>query len=130
MPSCYPCSCASVAPPSPLNPRPFCAQHQDWPYERHSVPSLAAAITYLDPTDHEAGATEALRGSHLCGEWATCVGHTIPDEAIARSGLEPVVLAAEPGDVAIMHVLTVHRAGHNYTERGRHAIINGALHSC
>ena len=38
------------------------------------------------------------------------------------------MLAAEPGDVAIMHVLTVHRAGHNYTERGRHAIINGALH--
>ena len=25
--------------------------HQDWPYERHSEPGLAAAITYLDPTD-------------------------------------------------------------------------------
>ena len=25
--------------------------HQDWPYERHSQPGLAAAITYLDATD-------------------------------------------------------------------------------
>jgi ectoine hydroxylase-related dioxygenase (phytanoyl-CoA dioxygenase family) len=65
-----------------------------------------------------------LRGSHLYGEWPTVVGHTIPDQAINSSGLEPVVIAAEPGDVAIMHVLTVHRAGHNYSERGRHAIIN------
>ena len=42
--------------------------HQDWPYERHSKPELAAAITYLDATDFEAGATEALPGSHLKGE--------------------------------------------------------------
>ena len=34
------------------------------------------------------------------------------------------MLAAEPGDVAIIHVLVVHRAGHNYTPRARHAIIN------
>jgi ectoine hydroxylase-related dioxygenase (phytanoyl-CoA dioxygenase family) len=32
--------------------------HQDLPYERHSEPGLAAALTYLDPTDFEAGATE------------------------------------------------------------------------
>ena len=36
-----------------------------------------------------------------------------------RSGCARVVLEAEPGDVAIVHVLTVHRAGHNYTARGR-----------
>ena len=38
--------------------------HQDWPYERHTEPDLAAAITYLDATDFEAGATEAVPGSH------------------------------------------------------------------
>ena len=32
--------------------------HQDWPYERHTEPDLAAAITYLDPSGFEAGATE------------------------------------------------------------------------
>ena len=59
---------------------------QDWPYERHSTPALAAALTYLDPTAFEAGATEVLAGSHLHGEWPTCDGHTIPDAQVARSG--------------------------------------------
>ena len=97
--------------------------HQDWPYERHSQPDLAAAITYLDPTDFEAGATEVVPGSHLKGEWPTKEDKvTLPAEAIAAG--EGVVLAAKPGDVAIVHVLVVHRAGHNYTRRSRNAIIN------
>ena len=97
--------------------------HQDWPYERHSKPELAAAITYLDATDFEAGATEALPGSHLKGEYPTLEkSHTIPSDHIADG--EHVVLAAEPGDVAIIHVLVVHRAGHNYTALSRNAIIN------
>ena len=82
-------------------------------------------MTYLDPTGFEAGATEALAGSHVCGEWPTLSpGHTIPDHIVKLSGCRRVVLEAEPGDVAIMHVLTVHRAGHNLTPLGRHAIIN------
>ena len=102
----------------------FCAQswHQDWPYERHTIPDLAAAITYLDPTDFEAGATEVVPGSHREGEFPTYKGHTIADDLIAPE--RPIVLSAQPGDVAIIHVLVVHRAGHNYTQRGRHAIIN------
>ena len=43
--------------------------HQDWPYERHTEPDLAAVITYLDPSAFEAGATEVLPGSHLKGEY-------------------------------------------------------------
>ena len=97
--------------------------HQDWPYERHTEPDLAAAITYLDATAFESGATEAVPGSHRKGEYPTVEGsHTIPDEHIPES--ESVVLAAEPGDVAIIHVLVVHRAGHNYTPSSRNAIIN------
>ncbi|MSR82588.1 MAG: phytanoyl-CoA dioxygenase family protein [Candidatus Latescibacteria bacterium] len=96
--------------------------HQDWPYERHSRPDLAAALTYLDPTDFEAGATEVLPGSHLRGEWPTKDKYTIDDELVPAS--EGVVAKAEIGDVIVIHVLTVHRAGHNYTPRGRHAIIN------
>ncbi|NKB71847.1 MAG: phytanoyl-CoA dioxygenase [Candidatus Latescibacteria bacterium] len=96
--------------------------HQDWPYERHTTPDLAAAITYLDPTDFEAGATEAVPGSHKEGEFPTQKGHTIADEQIAPD--RPVIIKAEPGDVAIIHVLVVHRAGHNYTQQSRNAIIN------
>ena len=50
-----------------------CSQswHQDWPYERHTEPDLAAVITYLDPSAFEAGATEVLPGSHLKGEYPT-----------------------------------------------------------
>ena len=83
---------------------------------------MAAAITYLDATDFEAGATEALPGSHQKREYPTFENsHTIADEHIDG---EPVVLAAEPGDVAVIHVLVVHRAGHNYTQQSRNAIIN------
>ena len=31
--------------------------HQDWPYERHSRPELAAALVYLDDTGPDAAAT-------------------------------------------------------------------------
>lgn len=96
--------------------------HQDWPYERHTRPDLAAALTYLDPTDFEAGATEVIPGSHLRGEWPTKDQFTIAGELLPED--ERVVLKVEIGDVAIIHVLVVHRAGHNFTERGRHAIIN------
>ena len=64
-----------------------------------------------------------MPGSHLKGEWPTKEDEvTLADDAIAAG--EEVVLAAKPGDVAIVHVLVVHRAGHNYTERSRNAIIN------
>jgi hypothetical protein len=96
--------------------------HQDWPYERHSRPDLAAAITYLDPTDFEAGATEVLPGSHLKGEWPTKDKYTILDELVPPD--QGVVAKAGIGDVIAIHVLVVHRAGHNYTPRARHAIIN------
>ena len=96
--------------------------HQDWPYERHSEPDLAAAITYLDATDFEAGATEVWPGSHLLGELPTVTGHTIAEETVPQD--EHVVLKVQPGDVAIIHVLVVHRAGHNYTGTSRNAIIN------
>ena len=96
--------------------------HQDWPYERHSAPDLAAAITYLDATDFEKGATEVVPGSHLKGEWPTQDGHTISEEDVPEDSWS--VLSVQPGDVAIIHVLVVHRAGHNFTNIGRHAIVN------
>lgn len=102
----------------------ICTQswHQDWPYERHTIPELAAAITYLDDTDFEQGATEVVPGSHLKGEWPTHNGVCISDDLVPPGA--GVVLKAKAGDLAIVHVMVVHRAGHNYTKQARHAIIN------
>jgi len=97
--------------------------HQDFPYERHSLPRLAAALTYLEATDLNAGATEVVPGSHLRGEWPmNDDGVTIPEHLVEPGSWE--VCKAGPGDVVIIHVLVVHRAGHNRTPISRHAIIN------
>ncbi len=96
--------------------------HQDWPYERHTIPDLAAAIIYLDDTDVDQGATSAVCGSHKQGEWPTVKGHTIADDLILKDKI--VTVKAKPGDVLFIHVLVVHTAGHNYTKKSRHKIIN------
>lgn len=96
--------------------------HQDWPYERHTVPELAAAIIYLDEMDKDQGATSAVKGSHKQGEWETVKGHTIADELVDPDQVE--VVKAQPGDVLFIHVLVVHTAGHNYSKTSRHKIIN------
>ena len=49
---------------------------------------------------------------------------SIPDELIAASGLERRTIRAKEGDIVLIHVLVVHRAGNNYTRRARHAVIN------
>ena len=97
--------------------------HQDWPYELHTEPDLAAAITYLDPTDIDAGATEVIPGGHLRGPLPTAEGTSalVQEEVPSERG---IALKAETGDVAIVHVLAVHQAGNNRTKRSRNAIIN------
>ncbi len=97
--------------------------HQDWPYERHTKPELAAAITYLEDNGVDAGATSVIPGSHLKGDYPTLErSHTIPADAIDET--EAVTVEARSGDVVVIHVLIVHTAGHNYTKTSRHKIIN------
>jgi ectoine hydroxylase-related dioxygenase (phytanoyl-CoA dioxygenase family) len=96
--------------------------HQDWPYEKHTKPELAAAITYLEENGTDAGATAVIPGSHLLEYPTLDESHTIPDDAIDED--EAITLEAEAGDVVIIHVMVVHTAGHNYTNTSRHKIIN------
>ncbi len=98
--------------------------HQDFPYERHSSPDLAAAILYLDDTAVGASATEVIPGSHLQGEWKHNEKTLIPDEAVEAFRQAPVALEVKAGSVAIIHVLVVHRAAPNKTGKNRSAIIN------
>lgn len=96
--------------------------HQDWPYERHSKPELAAAITYLEKNGVDAGATSVIPGSHR-NEYATVEkSHTIREDAVDKS--KAITVEADGGDVLIIHVMLVHTAGHNFTTTSRHKIIN------
>jgi hypothetical protein len=98
--------------------------HQDWPYERHTEPDLAAAIIYLHDMDAGHGATEVLPGSHKQGEWEHSGGadlHSIPEDRIGPAA-RPVSVKA--GDVLFIHVLVVHRAGRNESATSRCGVIN------
>lgn len=98
--------------------------HQDWPYERHTEPHLAAAITYLHDMEPGAGATEVLPGTHAQGEWEHVGGadlHSIPED---RIGPEARPVAVNAGDVLFIHVLVVHRAGINDSALSRCGVIN------
>lgn len=98
--------------------------HQDWPYERHTQPDLAAAIIYLNDMDADAGATGVLPGSHLRGEWEhveTDGLFSIPED---RVGPEAGPVAVRAGDVLFIHVLVVHRAGINRSATSRCGVIN------
>jgi ectoine hydroxylase-related dioxygenase (phytanoyl-CoA dioxygenase family) len=110
---------ARIKPPGYRNTQGW---HQDWPYERHTLPELAAAITYLDDTGPGAAATRVLPGSHRQGEWPHDVRNTIPDAAAV--GWPEVEVTARAGDVAFIHVLVVHRAGDNHSMLNRTAVIN------
>src|SRR5579872_4366926 len=78
--------------------------HQDWPYERHTAPDLAAAIFYLDDTDVGASATEVIPGSHRRGEWPHDENNAIALPDVEVFGVAPVPLAVRAGSVAIIHV--------------------------
>lgn len=102
----------------------FWSWHQDWPYERHSEPDLAAAIIYLHDMDANAGATEILPGSHRQGEW----DHDEQDGLLSippeRIGPEAHPVSVRAGDVLFIHVLVVHRAGPNDSAISRCGVIN------
>ncbi len=98
--------------------------HQDFPYELHTSPDLAAAILYLNDTEVGASATEVVPGSHLQGVWKHNEANTLPMSDVEAFGTAPVALSVNAGSVAIIHVLIVHRATPNRTGQNRSAIIN------
>lgn len=96
--------------------------HQDWPYERHSKPELAASIIYLDHTEFNAGSTSVVPGTHKNGEWKTQDRRTVSNNRISHDDV--ITLSAKPGDVLFIHVMVIHSAGNNFTSKSRHKIIN------
>lgn len=98
--------------------------HQDYPYEHHTSPDLAAAIIYLQDVRKEEGATLIAPGTHKNGEWEHEERDglfVIPED---RIGVDPVHVEVEAGSVAFIHVLVVHRAGINKSNQTKCAVIN------
>lgn len=98
--------------------------HQDWPYERHTEPELAAAIIYLHDMDAGEGATEVLPGSHRSGEWEHVDVDGLLSIPAERIGPEAMPVPVRAGDVLFIHVLVVHRAGQNDSAISRCGVIN------
>ncbi|MCJ8328654.1 MAG: phytanoyl-CoA dioxygenase family protein [Lentisphaeria bacterium] len=90
--------------------------HQDWVYERHDRPDLAAVLLYLDETKPGSGATKIAPGTHLKGE----IPHdresnqiSIEDDIIGDNWLQPEM---NPGDAIIIHTHLAHSVGDNLSD--------------
>ncbi len=113
----------AILKPPHFQPRDW-GWHQDWPYERHSEPDLAASIVYLHDMEPDAGATALVPRSHTSGEWEhveTDGLFSIPED---RIGPDATPVAVRAGDVLFIHVLIVHRAGINNSSLSRCGVIN------
>lgn len=109
--------------------------HQDKAYFQISGNKCCIVWIPIDTADEETGSIEYVRGSHNWGRvYAPNVFFTqtpfphsdapkLPDIEGNRYEYDIVRVDAEPGDVVIHHVLTVHGAGGNRsTNRDRRAI--------
>lgn len=89
--------------------------HQDWAYEEHDRPELAAVLLYLDDTAPDAGATKLSPRSHKRGP----LPHdrpdslSIDDELIGDDWIQPEMHA---GDVIIIHTWLAHSIGDNLSD--------------
>lgn len=101
------------------------AFHQDKAYFQISGDKCCIFWIPLDPVTKENGAMEYIKGSHLWGkEFAPNVFLTqtpfphsdvpkLPDIEANREDYDIALIEANPGDVIVHHVLTVHGAGGN-----------------
>jgi len=88
--------------------------HQDWAYEEHDRPELAAVLLYLDATAPGAGATKLAPASHKRGKLPhDREGYmAIPDELITEKVEQPCM---NPGDAIIIHTWLAHSVGENFS---------------
>lgn len=87
-------------------------------------------IIVVDKIRKENGGIQFFPGSHKLGELSLLQGRNLrrfsqetPHEAL--EGITPVVYEADPGDVLIWSVLTVHGSSANVSNRNRMVYMNG-----
>ncbi len=110
------------------------AFHQDLAYFQITGAHCVIVWIPLDPANTENGVVEYVRGSHKWGEvyapnvfvsqtpFASSPEKRCPDIEGNRDQYDIVSFDVEPGDVIIHHVLTVHGAGGNMSDRWRRAM--------
>lgn len=108
--------------------------HHDQPYAWCNGQDNASFWVSLDHVTAESGAVEYIRGSHRWGKWYEAVSFNpnrnyasgefepIPDIEANRSHYDIVCHDTRPGDVVVQHLLTLHHARGNSTDRRRRAI--------
>lgn len=92
--------------------------HQDWTWWQGFPKTLLTVTISIDAGTRENGCTEIYPGLHTRG-LLHAPGELafLPDEAVA--GREPQYFESFPGDVAIFHCFTPHRAGENRSAKPR-----------
>ena len=81
----------------------------------------------LDPVDEQNGCLRYVPGSHRRGlrphERTKILGFSQGMSDFTEADLEnEVVMTAEPGDLVFHHLVTIHRAGPNCSDRSRRAL--------
>jgi ectoine hydroxylase-related dioxygenase (phytanoyl-CoA dioxygenase family) len=95
------------------------ALHQDYIGWKSFPKSFMTVILAIDPCTADNGATEVFPGYHRTGCMSPQDGmyHRLPDTAVDLAA--GVVLALQPGDIAIFGGYTPHRSGPNRTAEWR-----------
>ena len=98
--------------------------HRDTPAEEFTAVNTVLVILCLDPMSAENGATAFVPGSHKVSDeeakrphWGEVDKNSIPDE-------EKFVVDCPAGAGVFFNTKILHAAGHNRSERTRHAILS------
>jgi ectoine hydroxylase-related dioxygenase (phytanoyl-CoA dioxygenase family) len=108
--------------------------HHDQPYSWVDGTQNCSFWVSLDHVTPESGAVEYIRGSHRWNKWYEAVSFNpgrdfasgefekMPDIEAARADHDIVCYDTQPGDVVVQHLLTIHHAPGNLSERRRRAV--------
>lgn len=98
--------------------------HRDTPSEDFTSVNTVLVITCLDPMTDDNGPTEFIRGSHKVSdeEAKRPVWRDVERERLDLR--DRVAVNCEAGSAIFFNTKTLHAAGHNRSERTRHAILS------
>lgn len=108
--------------------------HHDQPYSWCNGGQNCSFWVSLDHVTRDSGAVEYIRGSHRWGKWYEAVSFNpnrsyasgefepLPDIETHREDYDIVCFDTRPGDVVVQHLLTLHHAQGNTTDRRRRAV--------
>jgi ectoine hydroxylase-related dioxygenase (phytanoyl-CoA dioxygenase family) len=108
--------------------------HHDQPYSWVDGAQNCSFWVSLDHVTPDSGAVEYIKGSHRWNKWYEAVSFNpgrdfgsgefepMPDIESQRADHDIVCFDTAPGDVVVQHLLTIHHAPGNLSDRRRRAI--------